>query len=195
MAVHYFDRNGDGTINNQEWDAWVAAGSLVQKNPLNLNQDVEFAFTIADTNRDNYLNAQEIRDFIYTFGGQDIPLNQVEMAVHYFDADHDGVINRSEWQTWNAAGSLAQNPTSLSQDTDFAFMLADTNGDGFLDAQEIRGFVWNYGGQDVPLDQMQMAVHYFDADHDGVINKAEWETWNNAGSLAQKPSVANLLKK
>ena len=36
---------------------------------------------------------------------------------------------------------------TLSDDSDFAFTLADTNGDGFLTSAEIQQFVFIYGGE------------------------------------------------
>jgi Ca2+-binding EF-hand superfamily protein len=112
--------------------------------------------------------------------------------VTYFDQDGNGTINRAEWATWNGASELYRKPVTLSENSDFTFQLADTNRDGFLTAVEIKQFMLNFGGGDIPLADLEMAVVYFDSNGDGKLNKAEWARWIDQGALVQKQAV-NLV--
>jgi len=89
--------------------------------------------------------------------------------------------------------ALLKKPVALQSENEILFTMGDTDGSNKLSAVELHDLFASFG-EELPLEQWEFAVAYYDQDGDGEINRTEWDAWINAGSLALKPSVSSLLK-
>jgi len=92
-------------------------------------------FRSLDTNGDGVLSLEEIQEGLLKFGLRELPadLQQVVAAV---DADGSGSIDYTEF----LAATLSKLPLELNEDVlQAAFRLFDKDGDGKIDAQELKG--------------------------------------------------------
>jgi len=112
--------------------------------PLALQSDNELLFVWGDTDGSNTLSAQELHD-LFAALGEEIPLDQWEFAVTYYDQDGDGEINRNEWDAWINDGALVQKkpvttvkrPLFLTKDSDDLFAKIDNDKSDNLSAKEL----------------------------------------------------------
>ena len=112
--------------------------------PLTLQSDNELLFVWGDTDGSNTLSAQELHDLFASLG-EEIPLDQWEFAVAYYDQDGDGEINRAEWDAWISDGALVQKKpittfkrsVILTKDSDDLFAKIDNDKSDNLSAKEL----------------------------------------------------------
>lgn len=117
----------------------------------------------------------------------------MDKHVKYYDKDGDGQLNKQEWTHWMVYGNVLTKQPHDSEN-EFFFNLGDSNNNRSLSSEEIQILLQLFG-EEVPLDQIQAAVNYYDDNEDSEINRKEWEDWINEDRHAEKPLIASLLKK
>ena len=175
--------------------------SFFQKSAiLSSVEEDRFAFDMIDANHNQQINAKEFSDFLTAFG-EPTTVMEGQMYINWDDMNGDNQLDFDEWHAANNPQPAPNNPQpdpvivrTWTEEDEQTFISADTNGDGFLTSAEIQQFVFIYGGEDIDIEEVDLAVAYFDSNGDNRLNRAEWARWIDQGALVQKKSM-NLVAK
>lgn len=143
-------------------------------------------FDTLDANEDSSLDADELAEWtddVGTFEEWDIDsdseLDTDEISRNTFevwDQDRDGIISEEEWQ--RSAQTWYPNDPDL-----IVFQDVDGDGDSEIDADEFaEGFDFSVLGESWTSDSLDKEAfgtayfELFDADNDGQVSEAEWES-------------------
>jgi Ca2+-binding EF-hand superfamily protein len=162
--------------------------------------DVERAWPMMDLNGDGLLDK---REFIAIFEqtGQHITNNEVDMIFAYYDVNQDGKLNKAEFlriiddieASHVVVMTKLMRPESmavdkLQQEIDQAFLMFDTDRDGFLTKQELK-IAAEMMGQKVNQEELNFVFMMIDANMDGKLSKIEM--YNFAKSMEGRNSFFN----
>lgn len=122
-------------------------------------------FRAADANGDQSLDANELSSLMFPGGHQGVLDFHVRASIADRDSDQDGKLNMKEYHDLPSGVELGE-----AAQEDFQFL--DKNGDGFLDADEIR---YAESGRAEIDRALKMVFELADADHDNQVTPKELE--------------------
>jgi calcium-binding protein CML len=132
-------------------------------------EELRASFDTFDLDGDGHLSAEELAAALSALG-QVLGLDEARRLVASVDLNHDGVVDFDEFRALVEPRPEGEDP---SADADEAFAVLDTDGDGFLTADEIAAAL-RRGGDRVSDAEIARIVAAADADGDGRVSLGEF---------------------
>jgi len=94
------DKDGDGTLNLEEWTRWWLSRISSSPNPVKQQEAIaKRAFARFDTDQSGYLDVAEMGSLLDSLGA-DMTDDEVQAATAYVDTDNSGQIECDEFVNW-----------------------------------------------------------------------------------------------
>jgi len=147
----------------------AVSGILAQNMGQGPEQRVREHFNRLDIDGDNALDLDELRQLIKDLGFHEVESDiEAQRILEEADTDNDGSISFEEFATVWQRKLLTVNEQYIHA----VFNVLDSNGDGFIDAEELMGVLEGYSREDV--EQMIEEVDG-SGNGDGVIDFQEFK--------------------
>jgi Ca2+-binding EF-hand superfamily protein len=152
---------------------------------------IDRAFRAMDGDHDGKLVAAEIESFSAQNNDGAVGARGAAFIVSHFDADGDGALSKEEFRAWleplkDAAGS--------GSPADALFQLSDANGDGQVSFDEANAYFSQFGTSAEDLSGITLFLAAFDADHDRILNRTEFEGFAEISQVAARDPAEAMFQ-
>ncbi|KAL3312456.1 hypothetical protein Ciccas_008951, partial [Cichlidogyrus casuarinus] len=152
---------------------------LADTSVLLSSTDIRSSFRFFDKNGDGSISGEELETVMSYFGHEPGTVDIQEM-MRQVDNDGNGEIDFKEFvQMMSDAykgGAFGNQSTDISLATyKKAFQFFDKDGDGFIQAEELRALFSSFGDDTVTDAEIEQMIQEADLDGDGKINFDEFK--------------------
>eukprot|EP00897_Mesotaenium_endlicherianum_P006771 jgi/Mesen1/6121/ME000312S05264 len=152
-------------------------------------QDLMYAFQQFDVNGDGKISATDLGAVLRCLG--DIPTEkELELMVKEFDVDGDGSINLQEFIELNALAAKDEGDAKRSELLE-VFKLFDSDGSGFISANELHAVFTSLGETGVSLGDCTRMIAGVDTNGDGYVGFEEFENMMYNACIPSTPSSSS----
>jgi len=180
--VQRWDRNGDGVVELSE-----LFGKLSKQDPSERVKKamklVEERFRVADEDRSQYLNADEMHIFLHPELSPAALNLEAGLQLNHLNANGDAGVDIDE-----LAAAYIGDPTFDEEYHRYEFRIHDVDHDGLLGLEEMRELVAGHRYTDYTIAEMVTAL---DENKDGRITLAEFDSDHNV--LVSSPAMEDWL--
>ncbi|XP_070208674.1 calmodulin-beta-like isoform X2 [Littorina saxatilis] len=146
------------------------------------NREIRELFRTFDKNHDNTISASELGKVLRCLG-MNVTEQDVQSIMKELDKNGNGKIEYKEFKAFmQEEMRKAEEPAEQEKAIRMAFRVFDTNGDGFIDVQELKHAMKNLGE---PLTDKELTDMMKQADVDGN-NKIDYEEFIKVWIIAGK---------
>lgn len=131
------------------------------------------AFDEFDTDHDNIITTQELRQCLhkYKIASTEITEEQLNILISQVDVNQNNLIEWSEFYEYMRP--IVDKKESLETIRN-SFKAFDLDGDGYVDAKELKAKLSELQGQDIPMDEIYSIIASVDSNGDGKIDLEEF---------------------
>lgn len=151
---------------------------------MELSNQLKHVFEFIDTNGDGKISPLELSQVLLSLGQEESSAAvEAEVMVKEMDSDGDGLVDLDEFMSVMGRRSDTDNgiPTFSAKEGDLleAFLIFDTDKNGFISAKELQRVLINLGCQKCSLRHCRRMIKGVDKDGDGFVNFEEFKSMMN----------------